>query len=41
MYIWSAKIPFFWKILKKKSTEYFLKFLFLFESTILPANNGK
>ena len=22
-------------------TEYFLKFLFLFESTILPVNNGK
>ena len=26
---------------KKKTTEYFLKFLFLFESTILPVNNGK
>ena len=25
----------------KKTTEYFLKFLFLFESTILPINNGK
>ena len=25
----------------KKTTEYFLKFLFLFESTILPFNNGK
>ena len=25
----------------KKSTEYFLKFLFLFESTILPVNSGK
>ena len=25
----------------KKTTEYFLKFLFLFESTILPVNNGK
>ena len=27
---------FFWKIF-----EYFLKFLFLFENTILPVNNGK
>ena len=34
------KIPFFWKMLKK-TTEYFLKLLFLFESTILPFNNGK
>ena len=34
------QIPFFWKMLKK-TTEYFLKFLFLFESTILPVNNGK
>ena len=25
----------------KKATEYFLKFLFLFESTILPVNNCK
>ena len=25
----------------KKTTEYFLKFLSLFESTILPVNNGK
>ena len=25
----------------KKSTEYFLKFVFLFESAILPVNNGK
>ena len=25
----------------KKTTEYFLKFLFLFENTILPVNNGK
>ena len=25
----------------KKSTEYFLKFLFLFENTILPVNNRK
>ena len=25
----------------KKPAEYFLKFLFLFESTILPVNNGK
>ena len=27
--------------LRKKTTEYFLKFLFLFESTILPVNNEK
>ena len=25
----------------KKTTEYCLRFLFLFESTILPVNNGK
>ena len=25
----------------KKTTEYFLKFLFIFESTILPINNEK
>ena len=25
----------------KKTTEYFLKFIFLFESTMLPVNNGK
>ena len=25
----------------KKTTEYFLKFLFFFESTILPVNNGQ
>ena len=25
----------------KKTIEYYLKFLFLFESTILPVNNGK
>ena len=25
----------------KKTTKYFLKFLFLFENTILPINNGK
>ena len=31
---------FFGKCLKK-TTEYFLKFLFLFKSTILPVNNGK
>ena len=32
------------KVLKndlKKTNEYFLKFLFLFENTILPVNNGK
>ena len=32
---------FFGKSLKKQTTEYLLKFLFLFESTILPVNNGK
>ena len=26
---------------EKETTEYFLKFLFLFENTILPVNNGK
>ena len=31
----------FWKMIKKKTTEYFLKFLFLFESTILSVRNGK
>ena len=31
---------FFWKILKR-TYEYFLKFGFFFESTILPVNNGK
>ena len=34
------QIPFFEKCFKK-TTKYFLKFLFLFESTILPVNNGK
>ena len=34
----SAKYIFFWKMLKK-TIEYFLKFLFLFQSTILPVNN--
>ena len=34
------QIPFFGKCFKK-NTEYSLKILFLFESTILPANNGK
>ena len=35
--------PFFFleNSLKKKTTEYFFKFLFLFETTILPVNNGK
>ena len=36
----SAKYLFFEYTLKK-TTEYFLKFLFLFESTVLPLNNGK
>ena len=34
------QITFFLKCYKK-TTEYFLKFLFLFESTILPVNKGK
>ena len=34
------QITFFWKMLWK-NTEYFLKFRFLFESTILPVKNGK
>ena len=32
------QIPF---IFEKKSTEYFLQLLFLFENTILPVNNRK
>ena len=36
IYIGSAKYLFFWE-----TAEYFLKFLFLFESTILSVNNGK
>ena len=36
-----ANYLFFGKCLRKKATEYFLKFLFLFESTILAVNNGK
>ena len=40
-YIGSAKYFFFLENALKKVTEYFLKFLFLFESTILPVNNGK
>ena len=36
------QIPlFFWKMLKNKTTEYFLKFSFLFESTIPMFNNAK
>ena len=35
------QIPFlFFEKCFKKTTEYFLKFLFLFASTILPVNNG-
>ena len=34
-------IFFFLENAKKETPEYFLKFLFLFESTILPFNNGK
>ena len=33
--------PFFLENDLKKTTKYFLKFLSLFESTILPVNNGK
>ena len=36
----SKKLLFFLNALKK-TTEYFLNFLLLFESTILPLNNGK
>ena len=36
-----AKYSFFGKYFKNKATEYFLKFLFLFESTVLPVNNEK
>ena len=35
------QIPFFIEYALKKTTEHFLKFLFLFESPILPVNNGK
>ena len=35
------QITFFLENAFKKTTEYFLKFLFLFESTILPVNNEK
>ena len=41
LFIGSVKYPFLENTLKKKTTEYFLKFLFLFESTILTVNNGK
>ena len=37
----SAKYLFFLEHALKKTSEYFLKFFFLFESTILPVNNGK
>ena len=37
----TAKYPFSFGKRLKKSTEYFLKFLLLFVSTILPVNNGK
>ena len=39
--IGSVKYLFFLKMLKKKLLNIFLKFLFLFESTMLPLNNGK
>ena len=44
--IWKYRLPqipfFFGKCFKiTKTAEYFLKFLILFESTILPVNNGK
>ena len=35
------QIPFSLGKCFKKTAEYFLKFLFLFESLILPVNNGK
>ena len=35
------QFPFFFENALKKTTEYFLKFLFLFQSTILSINNGK
>ena len=35
------QIPFFLENAFKKTTKYFLKFLFLFESTIFPINNEK
>ena len=35
------QIPFILENASKKTTKYFLKFLFLFESIILPVNNGK
>ena len=38
---WSAKYPFLVENALKKTTGYFLKFLFLFESTIFPVNNWK
>ena len=37
----STKSNFFLEIALKTTAEYFLKFAFLFESTILPVNNGK
>ena len=40
LYIGSAN-TFFLENTLKKTTEYFLKFLFLFESTIIPVNNEK
>ena len=40
VYTGSAKYLFFGKCFKK-TTEYFLKFLFSLESTILSVNNGK
>ena len=40
-YTGSDKYLFFGKCFKKKTTEYLLKFVFLFESTILPVNNRK
>ena len=39
--IGSAKYLFLLENALKKTTKYFLKFLFLFESTILSVNNGK
>ena len=40
-YVHGPPNAFFLENALKKATEYFLKYLFLFESTILPVNNGK
>ena len=40
-YVGSPQITSFFGKCFKKTTEYFLKFLFLIKSTLLPVNNGK